>query len=157
MSDKTECVIPAGWRLVPEKADTKMIDVGVVMASQVSVHGRGGWSNYIAALYELILSAAPQQPANAAKAASEEADKAINELIEAWDAGTLGDHKCFELLRMLVHGRQCTTMPRITEQDAKEIAESAVDFIFKPMVGATQYDFWMQEEGRALLARLNNK
>ena len=46
-----------------------------------------------------------------------------------------------------------TPSPRITEQDAREIARSAVEFMFK--VDFLLFDNWFQKEGRELLNNLN--
>jgi len=51
--------IPEGMRLVPIEATTAMIDAGVAMALQVTVHGQGGWRKYISGLYSQMLSSAP--------------------------------------------------------------------------------------------------
>jgi hypothetical protein len=42
---------------MPLEASNEMIDAGVSMALCVSVHGYGGWSNYIAALYKTMVEA----------------------------------------------------------------------------------------------------
>lgn len=53
-------LVAAGFQIVPIEPTPSMLDAGVAMALQVSVHGQGGWSKYIAALYAQLLSAAPQ-------------------------------------------------------------------------------------------------
>jgi len=52
--------IPEGWQLVPVEPAASMIDAGVAMALQVSVHGEGGWSKYLRGLYKQMLSASPK-------------------------------------------------------------------------------------------------
>lgn len=37
---------------VPNEPTEAMVDAGVAMALQVSVHGEGGWSNYVRGLYK---------------------------------------------------------------------------------------------------------
>ena len=46
--------------------------------------------------------------------------------------------------------------PRITEQDAREIINSAINFMYET---GSQHPigYWLHEEGRALLAKLNDK
>lgn len=41
---------------MPGEPSDKMLDAGVAMALQVSVHGEGGWSRYIAALYRQLIA-----------------------------------------------------------------------------------------------------
>lgn len=48
------------WKLVPVEADSKMLDSGVAMALNVSVHGQGGWSKYISGLYCQLLNNSPK-------------------------------------------------------------------------------------------------
>jgi len=50
-------VVPEGYVLVPTVPTEKMIDAGVYVAMAASVHGKGGWNNYIKALYKALLSA----------------------------------------------------------------------------------------------------
>lgn len=50
----------AEYKSVPVEPTEKMIDAGVAMALQVSVHGYGGWSKYVRALYQQMLSHAPE-------------------------------------------------------------------------------------------------
>lgn len=52
--------IPEGWQLVPVEPAASMIDAGVAMALQVSVHGEGGWSKYLSGLYKQMLYASPE-------------------------------------------------------------------------------------------------
>lgn len=64
---KMVAAAPGGWKLVPIEPTSAMLDAGVAMALQVSVHGQGGWSKYIAALYAQLLKAAPQASAEQPK------------------------------------------------------------------------------------------
>jgi hypothetical protein len=52
--------IPEGYVLAPADPTSTMLDAGVAMALQVSVHGEGGWSKYLTGLYKQMLSAAPK-------------------------------------------------------------------------------------------------
>lgn len=52
--------IPEGYTLAPVEPTPEMLDAGVAMALQVSVHGEGGWSKYLAGLYKQMLSASPK-------------------------------------------------------------------------------------------------
>ena len=52
--------IPEGYVIAPTDPTPTMLDAGVAMALQVSVHGEGGWSKYLTGLYKQMLSAAPK-------------------------------------------------------------------------------------------------
>lgn len=52
--------IPEGYCLAPKEPTASMLDAGVAMALQVSVHGEGGWSKYLSGLYRQMLSAPPK-------------------------------------------------------------------------------------------------
>lgn len=49
-----------GYALAPLDPDEAMIDAGVAMALQVSVHGQDGWSKYITGLYKQMIAARPK-------------------------------------------------------------------------------------------------
>lgn len=51
----------AGHARVPIDPTEAMIDAGVAMALQVSVHGQGGWSNYVRDLYKQMVAASQQE------------------------------------------------------------------------------------------------
>ena len=59
-ANKQAAAIPAGYVLAPTDPTRTMLDAGVAMALQVSVHGEGGWSKYLTGLYKQMLSAAPK-------------------------------------------------------------------------------------------------
>lgn len=52
--------IPEGYVPAPLEPTDAMIDAGVAMALQVSVHGQGGWSKYINGLYKQMIAARPK-------------------------------------------------------------------------------------------------
>lgn len=49
-----------GWQLVPEEPTPEMLDVAVSYALNVSVHGEGGWSNYMRTIWQRMIAAAPE-------------------------------------------------------------------------------------------------
>ena len=55
-----QAAIPNGYCLAPKEPTASMLDAGVAMALQVSVHGEGGWSKYLRGLYKQMLSASPK-------------------------------------------------------------------------------------------------
>lgn len=55
-----QSAIPEGYCLAPKEPTASMLDAGVAMALQVSVHGEGGWSKYLLGLYKQMLSASPK-------------------------------------------------------------------------------------------------
>ena len=55
-----QAAIPYGYCLAPKEPTASMLDAGVAMALQVSVHGEGGWSKYLLGLYKQMLSASPK-------------------------------------------------------------------------------------------------
>ena len=53
--------IPEGYVIAPIEPTDAMLDAGVAMALQLSVHGEGGWSKYLGGLYKQMLSASKKQ------------------------------------------------------------------------------------------------
>ena len=53
--------LPEGYVLVPIEPTEAMIDMGVAVAFAASVHGKGGWNNYMKALYRAFIAAAQEQ------------------------------------------------------------------------------------------------
>jgi hypothetical protein len=49
--------IPEGYVIVPVEPTAEMIDAALAVAFAASVHGKGGWNNYLTALYKALLSA----------------------------------------------------------------------------------------------------
>ena len=50
-----------GYVLTPTEPTEAMIDAGVAVAFAASVHGKGGWNNYMNALYRAFIAAAQEQ------------------------------------------------------------------------------------------------
>ena len=53
--------LPEGYVLTPTEPTEAMIDAGVAVAFAASVHGKGGWNNYMNALYRAFIAAAQEQ------------------------------------------------------------------------------------------------
>ena len=53
--------LPEGYALTPVEPTEAMIDAGVAVAFAASVHGKGGWNNYMKALYRAFIAAAQEQ------------------------------------------------------------------------------------------------
>ena len=53
--------LPEGYVLAPVEPTEAMIDMGVAVAFAASVHGKGGWNNYMNALYRAFIEAAQEQ------------------------------------------------------------------------------------------------
>jgi hypothetical protein len=58
-------VVPEGYVLVPMEPTPEMLSAGIDVALWSSVHGRGGWNNYIDALYKAMLSAGKETVSDA--------------------------------------------------------------------------------------------
>ena len=52
--------LPEGYVLTPTEPTEAMIDAGVAVAFAASVHGKGGWNNYMKALYRAFIAAAQE-------------------------------------------------------------------------------------------------
>jgi hypothetical protein len=50
-----------GYIPMPTEPTEAMIDAGVAVAFAASVHGNGGWNNYMKALYRAFIAAAQEQ------------------------------------------------------------------------------------------------
>lgn len=52
--------LPDGYATAPLEPTDAMIDAGVALALQVSVHGQDGWGKYITGLYKQMIAARPK-------------------------------------------------------------------------------------------------
>lgn len=69
------------------------------------------------------------------------------DISEAFDSWIVTDEaKCLQ---------RATASPRITEQDAREICESFVDYFANKAMAANYFRGWFVQEGMALLKKLN--
>lgn len=55
-------VVPEGWKLVPMKPTSAMLDRAVALMLNVKVSGAYGWTQYARDLWETMLAAAPSRP-----------------------------------------------------------------------------------------------
>jgi|SRR6185312_3793459 len=55
--------VPVDLAMVPRVPTSAMLDRAVALALNVTIHGAGGWSNYMCDVWNCMLAAAPQPPA----------------------------------------------------------------------------------------------